>query len=324
MGRPDRRNGFHVRKEQYRISWNRPHGCTGREAEGIWRQLAVLPDQWERIMGGIGRRTVYVVAVFFLWPGPGSKDVYGQIHTGIKAFVCGERYHDECPLLPVHFSGSAVIYTVWRGCLWKCQWCDDPFHRRTAGRTGGAAAGKFVCCSHVQCGFPAEFHVHGIYQRYLWKIYRKGKGGLLKDLHDGIGRLGNPGIYHHHAGLFRYFKIHFSGYRQLYILYKRPYLRYISFSHAYEKGQWQRNGMRCCIWFHNHIAVWNIGRIYLDVEFCLWHGDDLSGRVCIQLPVWRAGRRTGPALYNPRPYGLFEGAGAYRRKRYQPYALCGW
>ena len=35
--------------------------------------------------------------------------------------------------------------------------------------------------------------------------------------------------------------------------------------------------MRCCIWFHYHIAVWNIGRIYLDVEFCLWHGDDLFG-----------------------------------------------
>ena len=56
---------------------------------------------------------------------------------------------------------------------------------------GGAAAGKFFCCSHVRCDSPAEFHVHGIYPRIYERYIEKEKGGLLKDLHDGVSHLGN-------------------------------------------------------------------------------------------------------------------------------------
>ena len=81
--------------------------------------------------------------------------------------------------------------------------------------------------------------------------------------------------------------------------------------------------MRCCSWFYYRIAVWNIGRIYLDVEFCLgtvmtvWQG--MYSAACLD----GAGGRSRPALYNPGGHmACLKEQGRTEENGIKPYALC--
>ena len=78
-----------------------------------------------------------------------------------------------------------------------------------------------------------------------------------------------------------------------------------------------------CNWFYHDAAVWKISWVYLDVEFCIWHRNNLFVRVCIQLSAGRTSDRANGALYGPGTQGLFEGRGAYRREWHQPFAVYG-